>query len=95
MLIHKTKPSQADLLLEDPHDKQLVKQLQRPGEAILVTDYAPPILISIPLCTRSDMHTVAALVKKKQYRKPESPHISDREFEYPAQARNLVNSSSQ
>lgn len=89
MLIHKTKPSQADLLLEDPHDKQLVKQLQRPGEAILVTDYAPPILISIPLCTRSDMHTVAALVKE-QYRKPESQHISDREFEYPAQARNLV-----
>ena len=38
MLIHKTKPSQADLLLEDTHDKHLVKHLQRPGDAILVTD---------------------------------------------------------
>lgn len=64
MLIHKTKPSQADLLLEDTHDKQLVKQLQRPGEAILVTDYAPPTLVSMPFCTRQDMDTVAALIRK-------------------------------
>lgn len=62
MLIHKTKPSQADLLLEDAHDKHLVKQLQRPGEVILVTDYAAPMLVTIPFCTRNDMTTVAALL---------------------------------
>ncbi|GAK59460.1 DNA segregation ATPase FtsK/SpoIIIE and related protein [Candidatus Vecturithrix granuli] len=62
MLIHKTKPSQADLLIEDSHDKHLVKQIQHPGEAILVTDFDTPILVSIPLCTRDDMNTVADTV---------------------------------
>jgi hypothetical protein len=64
MLIHKTKPSQADLLLEDAHDKNLVKQLQRPGDAILVTDYDTPTLVSMPLCNREDMKTVAEMVRK-------------------------------
>lgn len=62
MLIHKTKPSQADLLLEDSHDKNLVKQIQHPGEAILVTDFDTPILVSMPLCTRDDMNTVVDIV---------------------------------
>jgi hypothetical protein len=62
MLIHKTKPSQADLLLEDAHDKNLVKHIHRPGEAILVTDYASPVLVSMPFCTRKDMETVAGMV---------------------------------
>lgn len=62
MLIHKTKPSQANLLLEDSHDKNLVKQIQHPGEAILVTDFDTPILVSMPLCTRDDMNTVADTV---------------------------------
>jgi len=64
MLIHKTKPSQADLLLEDARDKNLVKQLHRPGDAILVTDYDTPTLVSIPFCKREDMKTVADMVKK-------------------------------
>lgn len=62
MLIHKTKPSQADLLLEDAHDKNLVKQIQHPGEAILVTDYDQPVIVSIPYCTRNDIHAIAAMV---------------------------------
>ncbi len=62
MLIHKTKPSQAHLLLEDAQDKHLVKQLQHPGEAILVTDYTSPVVVSLPLCTREDMETVAEIV---------------------------------
>jgi hypothetical protein len=62
MLIHKTKPSQADLLLEDAQDKNLVKQIQRPGEAILVTDYDQPTVVSIPFCTHKDMHTIAAMI---------------------------------
>ncbi len=65
MLIHKTKPSQADLLLEDAQDKKLIKQVQRPGEAILVTDYAPPVVVAMPLCTRQDLETIAELIGKK------------------------------
>jgi len=64
MLIHKTKPSQADLLLEDAHDRNLVKHLQRPGDAILATDYAAPTLVSMPFCRREDMKTVADIVQK-------------------------------
>ena len=63
MLIHKTKPSQADLLLEDSHDKNLVKQIVRPGEAILSTDFSSAVLVAMPLCTRKDMETVADIVK--------------------------------
>lgn len=63
MLIHKMKPSQANLLLEDAHDKKLVKQLQRPGDAILMTDYENPHVVSMPFCTREDMETVAEMVE--------------------------------
>lgn len=67
MLVHKMKPSQADLLLEDTHDKNLVKQLHRPGEAILVTDFDMPTLVTMPLCMREDMKTVANLVRKSRH----------------------------
>ena len=66
MLIHKTKPSQADLLLEDARNKHLVRQLHHPGEAVLVTDYDFPTLVSIPFCTRKDMETVANIVTQKR-----------------------------
>jgi hypothetical protein len=62
MLVHKMKPSQADLLLEDAQDKHLVKQLHRPGEAILATDFDMPVLVTMPVCAREDMRTVANLV---------------------------------
>jgi hypothetical protein len=64
MLIHKTKPSQADLLLEDSQDKNLVKQIQRAGEAILVTDFDNPRIVSMPFCTREDMRLVADIIQK-------------------------------
>ena len=72
LLIHKTKPSQAELLLEDTHDKQLVKQLQHPGDAILATDYGMPTVITLPLCTLADMHTVARMVNADKPATPES-----------------------
>ena len=64
MLIHKTKPSQADLLLEDSQDKHLVKQIDRPGEGILATDFSSPILVAMPRCTQKDMERVADTVQK-------------------------------
>lgn len=76
MLVHKMKPSQADLLLEDAHDKNLVKQLHHAGEAILATDFAAPTLVTIPLCTRDDMNTVAGLLKNaNQTSAPHEPLI--------------------
>jgi hypothetical protein len=71
LLIHKTRPSQADLLLEDAHDKNLVKQLQRPGEAILVTDYSPAAIITIPFCTPQDMIAAVALIETQKGRRQE------------------------
>lgn len=61
-LVHKTKPSQADLLLEDSQEKKLVKQLQQPGDAILVTDFADARLVRMPFCSRSDMEMIAEMV---------------------------------
>jgi len=59
MLIHQTKPSQADLLLEDSQHKKLVKQLHNPGDAILVTDLGEPAICKIPFCSQSDIRSVA------------------------------------
>ncbi|GAK51801.1 hypothetical protein U14_03047 [Candidatus Moduliflexus flocculans] len=66
MLIHKTKPSQADLLLEDSQEKQLVKGLQQPGDAILATDFAPPLCVSIPRCVKADMETIARRMRESR-----------------------------
>ena len=86
MLIHKTKPSQADLLLEDSQDKHLVKQIDRPGEAILATDFSSPVLVAMPRCNARDMERVAEIVQKtctvptqktaEQERHPEQPQSS-------------------
>ena len=62
VLIHKTKPSQADLLMEDAEHKRLVRELEQPGEAVFATDYSEPLRVAMPLCTREDMQTVAQLV---------------------------------
>ncbi len=73
MLIHKTKPSQADLLLESAQDKKLIKQIQHPGDAILVTDYAEPVVVSMPYCSPQDMELVAEKLGKKAEEVPEVP----------------------
>lgn len=67
MLVHKMKPSQADLLLEDAQDKHLVKQLHHPGEAILATDFDMPTLVTMPVCTRDDMDVVANLMSTARH----------------------------
>ena len=64
MLIHKTRPSQAELLLEDRQEKQLVKALQQPGDAILATDFSPPQRVTIPRCAKSDMETIVHLMRQ-------------------------------
>jgi hypothetical protein len=64
MLVHKTKPSQADLLLEDSQDKKLVKQLHNPGEAVLA-DINGTKLTKIPFCTRQDMEVVAHKISQQ------------------------------
>jgi hypothetical protein len=79
MLIHKTKPSQADLLVEDAHDKNLVKQIHRPGDAILSTDFTTPVLVSMPLCTRKDMEIVARLIKNTYMETPMTTRQLDAE----------------
>ncbi len=63
-LVHKCKPSQAELLLEDSQEKKLVEHLERPGDAILLTDYAATKAVSIPFCTRQDMETVAEMISR-------------------------------
>lgn len=77
-LIHKCKPSQAELLLEDSKEKKLVEDLKRPGDAILLTDYAGTKQIHIPFCTRTDMETVANLVGKNRH-----PIIVEKHLETP------------
>ena len=62
LLIHKSKPSHTELLLEDSEDKHLLKQLHYPGEAVLMTDYHAPTVVSLPVCTREDIQTIASMV---------------------------------
>ncbi|MCP4367107.1 MAG: ATP-binding protein [Deltaproteobacteria bacterium] len=66
MLIHKTKPSQADLLLEDTQEKHLVKQLEQPGDAILCSDYGQATVVRMPFCEREDMVKVSKMIQHSQ-----------------------------
>lgn len=59
MLVHKMKPSQAKLLLEEPEEKALLKEIQKPGEGVLVTDYSGPVKVAIPYCTDRDFEYLA------------------------------------
>lgn len=58
-LIHNTKPSMADLLLEDTHDRNMVKDITQPGQAVLMTDFSPTRLIHIPYLTIADVQQIA------------------------------------
>ena len=59
LLIHKMKPSQADLLLEGAKERNLVKQISKPGQALLATSHdADPQIVTMPLITRQDIAEV-------------------------------------
>lgn len=63
LLVHKCKPSQADLLLEDSQEKKLVKALKAPGECLLATSHdADPQLVRMPLITAQDIRHLVTLV---------------------------------
>lgn len=66
LLIHKSKPSHTELLLEDPEDKHLVRQLHHPGEAVLMTDYHAPAIVSLPVCTREDIQKIASMAGQNE-----------------------------
>jgi len=61
VLIHKTKPSQAELLLEDTQEKHLVKKLTEPGQALLSTSHdSDPIIVTMPLITTQDIQSIVS-----------------------------------
>ncbi len=64
-LVHKCKESQAELLLEGKEERQLIKEIRHPGEAILTTDFANAQLVRIPFCVREDMEVVAQQIGQK------------------------------
>ncbi len=65
-LVHHTKMSQAKLILEDmdKDTKALLKQVDRPGTALLSTSSrVDPSLIHVPLITPADIYQVAELLQ--------------------------------
>jgi len=71
VLVHKMKPSQAGLLLEDNAEKRMVKHLTRPGQALLCTSHdADPMPVQMPLITKSDVRHISQHVIKKQVNGP-------------------------
>lgn len=60
LLIHRIKPSQADLLLEDRENVKLMKRVNLPGQALMATSHdADPSVITVPLITRRDIEQVS------------------------------------
>ena len=60
LLIHRIKPSQADLLLEDRANVKLMKRVNLPGQALMATSHdADPSVITVPLITRRDIEQVS------------------------------------
>ena len=65
LLVHRIKPSQADLLLEDRDNLKLMKQVTRPGQALMATSHdADPSIVSMPYITRTDIERVAQHLKR-------------------------------
>ena len=66
LLVHKMKPSQADLLLEGADEKKLLKALTLPGQALLATSHdADPQVVTMPLITKRDIAALTAQVKSR------------------------------
>jgi len=66
MLILPTKPSQAELLLEDTQEKKLVKALQHPGQGLLSLNMHSPELVNMPYCTPGDMTEIAGRLSHRE-----------------------------
>lgn len=63
LLIHRIKPSQADLLLEDRENLKLMKRVNLPGQALMATSHdADPSVITVPLITRRDIEQIARIL---------------------------------
>ena len=60
-LVHRCKPSQAELLLEDTRDKKMICDVIQAGQAVLMTDCDTTKLVQMPLCTRQDMERIAQI----------------------------------
>jgi len=78
VLVHQMKLSEAKLLLEDQEQKTLLKQIRKPGDCVLVTDFDKPVKVSMPYCMRSDFEFLAQRLSTPQYQEesvcvPESP----------------------
>ena len=77
LLVHRIKPSQADLLLEDRENAKLMKHVTRPGQALMATSHdADPSIVSMPFITRADIERVANMLA----------HDPEAEFGEPKQA---------
>jgi len=66
-LVHKSKPSQADFLMENASasERKLIKELKNPGDALLATSCdMDPSKVSMPLITEHDILATAETLKQ-------------------------------
>ncbi len=92
--VHRIKPKQANLLLQDKEEADKVKKhVKQAGEALLVPVGDESTVVRMPFTTEADMHRVAELIgedaPKALNKKPEA---SD-ETELDQELRKLVNTS--
>ena len=66
ILVHQMRPGEAKLLLEDKEEKVLLKQIKKPGDCVLVTDFDRPVKVSMPYCTRNDFEFLAQRLHTSQ-----------------------------
>ncbi len=72
--VHRIKPKQANLLLQDKDEAEKVKkQVKRAGEALLVPVGDESVVVKIPFTTDADMLAVVAKVTKV----PEVPEVPE------------------
>ena len=67
--VHKIKPKQANLLLQNKDATDLVKQIRKPGKVVFCPVFDPPTLCDIPLTTEEDMQTVARMLSGENFHK--------------------------
>jgi hypothetical protein len=63
--VHRIKPKQANLLLQDKEQADIVrKKIKRPGEVLFCPTHDDPVILQMPYTTEHDMNLVIDLVNR-------------------------------
>lgn len=84
--VHRIKPKQANLLLQDKEQADIVRRkIKRPGEVLFCPTHGDPCILQMPYTTEHDMNLISDLVNTQVNSQP-----VDRDVDCPVDSTGLV-----